>query len=79
MQGTDGNFYGTTEGYFAGAIFKISPENPYPLTTLDSLHSYPSGPLVQGDDGYFYGTTDYYGGDNGAGMVFRVDPSRPTR
>jgi uncharacterized repeat protein (TIGR03803 family) len=73
VQGTDGNFYGTT--YFGGAnlsscngsgcgtVFKITPSG-----TLTTLHSFcaqlnctdgetPFAGLIQGTDGNFYGTT----------------------
>ncbi len=69
IQGTDGNFYGTTYSYGAngngGTIFKITPSGT--LTTLYSFCSQggslctdgkgPSADLVQDTDGTFYGTT----------------------
>jgi uncharacterized repeat protein (TIGR03803 family) len=71
VQGTDGNFYGTT----LSTVFKITPRGT--LTTLDTFCTScvdggnPNG-LVQGSDGNFYGTT-YYGGDNGGGgTVFKM-------
>jgi uncharacterized repeat protein (TIGR03803 family) len=77
VQGTDGNFYGTTydggnssECYDldfsvgCGTIFKISPEGK--LTTLHRFGSnddaYPFDGLAQGTDGSFYGTTFAGGG-----------------
>jgi uncharacterized repeat protein (TIGR03803 family) len=71
-QGTDGNFYGTTEegggngcyeGLGCGTIFKVTPSG-----NLTKLHSFCSqtnctdgkdayAGLVQGTDGNFYGTT----------------------
>ncbi len=86
VQGTDGDFYGTTSsggigncgnyGAGCGTVFKISPEG-----TLMSLHSfnlaegiYPDATLVQGTDGNFYGTTTD-GGANGRGTVFRITPA----
>ena len=81
VQGTDGNFYGTTESGGAngpGTVFKITPSG-----TLTTLHSFdgtdgaePDG-LVQGTDGNFYGTT-YTGGDianQPLGTVFKITPS----
>jgi uncharacterized repeat protein (TIGR03803 family) len=73
IQGTDGNFYGTTgEGgakEYAGTVFRITPSGqfatPYSFCTLQSadncLDGYGPGPIVQGADGSFYGTT-YAGG-----------------
>ena len=76
VQGSDGSFYGTTEGggtNGAGTVFKISPNG-----ALTILHLFTGGDgatcvagLVQGSDGCFYGTT-LYGGTNGAGTVFRL-------
>ena len=79
VQGSDGNFYGTTYGGGAngnGTVFRITPSGT--LTTLwsftyDSDGELPSA-LVQGSDGNFYGTT-YDGGANGNGTVFRITPS----
>ena len=82
VQGSDGDFYGTTEyggvyigptGETYGTVFRISTNG-----TLTTLYSFtggndgagPSG-LVQGSDGYFYGTTGG-GGANGDGTVFKI-------
>jgi uncharacterized protein (TIGR03437 family) len=79
IQGTDGNFYGTTAfggtnggptGFGAGTVFKITPSGT--LTTLYrfcALAGCPDGEeiwagLVQATDGDFYGTTRN-GGANG--------------
>ncbi|MEO1835905.1 MAG: choice-of-anchor tandem repeat GloVer-containing protein, partial [Akkermansiaceae bacterium] len=82
VQGSDGNFYGTTS--FGGAddqgtIFKMTPAGV--LTTLfefggsegDNNGSNPQAALVQGNDGDFYGTT--YVGGIGYGTVFRITPA----
>jgi uncharacterized repeat protein (TIGR03803 family) len=78
LQGTDGNFYGTTEGGGAnneGTVFKVTPAG---VETV--LYSFAGGSdgkdpyyesLVQGTDGNFYGTT-YDGGTNDEGTVFKV-------
>ena len=62
VQGTDGNFYGTTAlggTYGYGTVFKMTPRGY--LTTLYSFPSggEPSGTLIQATDGNFYGTTAY--------------------
>jgi uncharacterized repeat protein (TIGR03803 family) len=79
VQGTDGNFYGTT--YLGGSkelgtVFKITPSG-----TLTTLHTFggtdgsqPLAGLVQGSDGNFYGTT-YMGGSQGDGEIFKITPS----
>jgi YVTN family beta-propeller protein/uncharacterized repeat protein (TIGR03803 family) len=82
VQGTDGNFYGTTSSGGVnddGTVFRITPSGT--LTTLWSFCSEdgcidgvePEAGLVQGTDGNFYGTTTF-GGANGAGTVFELTP-----
>ena len=76
IQGTDGNFYGTTAGTGNfnqyGTIYKLTPSGV--LTTLYGLSrgsgTYPIAPLVQGTDGNFYGST------NGPerGTIFKITP-----
>lgn len=74
VQGTDGNFYGTTtEGGWnnAGTVFKITTNGV--LTTLYSFSGgddgyLPFAGLVQGNDGNFYGTT-CFGGTYGTGVA----------
>ena len=78
VQGSDGNFYGTTAGGGTnggyGIVFTIST-----VGTLTSLYSFtgsndgsnPQAGLVQGNDGYYYGTT-FGGGTNGDGTVFKI-------
>jgi uncharacterized repeat protein (TIGR03803 family) len=79
VQGTDGNFYGTTTYGGAngdwGTVFKITLSG-----TLTTLHSFsgsdgvwPFAGLVQAGDGNFYGTT-LGGGANGQGTVFKITP-----
>ena len=76
VQGSDGNFYGTTSysGSRNGTVFRISPSGS--LTMLWSFTgggdgANPYAPLVQGSDGNFYGTAQN-GGTYYAGTVFRI-------
>jgi len=82
IQGSDGNFYGTTElggaNRFYGTVFKLTPSG-----TLTTLHSFcsvgnpsawdctdgadPYSGVIQSPDGNFYGTTDF-GGANPKGI-----------
>jgi uncharacterized repeat protein (TIGR03803 family) len=80
VEGTDGNFYGTTtEGgtNHVGTIFRISSGGDY--TNFYSFFGSPTdgaapyGSLAQGSDGNFYGTT-VNGGTNYSGTVFRISP-----
>jgi uncharacterized repeat protein (TIGR03803 family) len=84
VQGTDGNFYGTTFGgglpNSDGTIFKITPAGT--LTTLyifcALIKSCPDGALpyaglMQAGNGNFYGT-NYIDGKYGYGVVFEITP-----
>ena len=89
VQGTNGNFYGTTArggAHKYGTIFKITPSGS--LTTLYSFCSQSSctdgfdpGALVQATDGNLYGTTTSGGanttdcGGFGCGTIFKITPS----
>ena len=86
VQGTDGNFYGTTvQGGVnsgAGIIFKMTPAG-----AVNVLHSFdsggdpsdgyqPRGGLVEGLDGNLYGTATGGGSPGGGpGTIFRITPS----
>jgi len=81
IQGTDGNFYGTTSGGFTGGVddgtvFKMTPAGK--VTTLHSFDgtdgASPWAGLIQGTDGNFYGTTRN-GGLQGYGTVFKITPT----
>ena len=83
IQGSDGNFYGTTSGgpgpgdtQFYGTVFRITPggslSNLWVFSGGDD-GAFTSAPLVQGSDGFFYGTTQN-GGTSGWGNIFRVSP-----
>ena len=73
----DGTLYGTTTwggDNNQGTVFKIKQDG----SGLDAIHVFngsdgqtPIGGLTLGPDGTLYGTT-YYGGPNGAGVLFRL-------
>jgi uncharacterized repeat protein (TIGR03803 family) len=88
VQGTDGNFYGTTTAsggvcsataMKCGTIFRITPGG-----VLTALHNFdfadganPTAALIQGTDGNFYGTTSQGGvsadcGAGGCGTIFSL-------
>jgi uncharacterized repeat protein (TIGR03803 family) len=76
VQGSDGNFYGTTSqgGTFGyGTVFKITPTGKLKvLYNFDFTHgNQPSAPLIQASDGNLYGTTSL-GGTNDFGVIFSV-------
>jgi uncharacterized repeat protein (TIGR03803 family) len=77
VQGSDGNFYGTTSRGGAsgtGTVFQITSAG-----TLTTLYSFtggadgatPEAGLVQGTDSNFYGTT-FLGGTNNDGTIFQI-------
>jgi len=82
IQGTTGNFYGTTESGGSqcpggcGTVFEITPGGV--LTTLHTFDltdgSGPYAALIQATDGNFYGTTAG-GGAKEFGTVFKMTPS----
>ena len=76
IQGTDGNFYGTTQyggSLHFGTVYKVNSAGA--LTTLATFDG-PNGRLPTGlllaSDANIYGTT-IYGGPNSAGTFFRID------
>jgi uncharacterized repeat protein (TIGR03803 family) len=78
VQGSDGQFYGTTYGgvmHGSGTVFRISSNGDY--TNLYSFGGYvgdgaePFAVLIQGNDGNFHGTTTF-GGINNSGTVYRL-------
>ena len=79
VQGSDGNFYGTTEDggiFYSGTVFRISPAaDIHDAVSVWGRHTprITSCGLVQGSDGNFYGTT-FDGGANNDGTVFRISP-----
>jgi uncharacterized repeat protein (TIGR01451 family) len=86
LQGSDGNFYGTTENGGAsdyGTIFKMDPAGH--VTTLHTFTpnvpnggGHPWAGLIQAANGKLYGTT-YFGGSENKGVVFRLDVGLPPR
>ncbi len=81
IQGSDGDFYGTTSDYIVGSgpqggygvVYKVTPGGEITI-----LHTFsqtdgesPTGPLVEGADGDFYGTTTL-GGTSGYGVIYKV-------
>jgi uncharacterized repeat protein (TIGR03803 family) len=81
VQGTDGNFYGTTTiggTNNDGTIFKITPQGV--LTVLHSFSgsdgSNPVGGLIEASNHVFYGSTSSGGSDND-GTIFSLDVGLP--
>jgi uncharacterized repeat protein (TIGR03803 family) len=78
LQGSDGNFYGTTiaggNSANCGTVFKLDQNGN--VTTLYAFKNIPDGAnpeagLTQGTDGDLYGTTGY-GGKNNGGTLFQL-------
>jgi len=83
VQGSDGNFYGTTLAGGAngtGTVFQMTPGGT--LTTLHSFAAFSSGRInsdgadpesgvVQAANGTFYGTT-FFGGATGVGTIYSI-------
>jgi uncharacterized repeat protein (TIGR03803 family) len=82
IEGTDGNFYGTTTvgGATAqedwGVVYKITSAGEFTLlySFLFSDGEVPSSSLLQASDGNLYGTT-WGGGLNGGGVIFKITTS----
>lgn len=91
IQGSDGNFYGTTlQGFYLifdgvvynntnGTVFGMTPGGAF--FTMTSFNgnddgAYPRSELVEGADGSLYGTATA-GGPGGQGTVFRVSFTAP--
>ena len=78
IEGTDGNYYGTTTtvcGFGSlSTIYKLTSTG-----TLTTLYTFTDGSnltaaLIQATDGNFYGVTES-GGANGDGEIFKMTPS----
>jgi uncharacterized repeat protein (TIGR03803 family) len=88
VQGSDGNFYGTSSAggpNGTGVVFKVTPAGLLQtLYSFSAVNAYgfnqdganPSAALVQAGDGNFYGTTEY-GGPYGSGTLFRLTLTPP--
>jgi uncharacterized repeat protein (TIGR03803 family) len=85
VQGSDGNFYGTTPdggAFQQGTVFKVTPAGVETvlhsfsgLSGTDTIDgSEPQAGLVVGSDGNFYGTTAN-GGAGNEGAVFKITPA----
>jgi len=79
IQGTDGNWYGTTSlsgAHGVGTVYRLTSTSAFiVLYAFDTTHgSEPSAPLVQGSDGNFYSTTTF-GGTSSGGVVFKMTPA----
>ena len=83
VQGSDGNFYGTTLGGGAhnfGTVFAITPGGTYSLIysfcslggTNCTDGAYPYAGLIQASDGKLYGVTSQGGGPNLGGTAFSL-------
>jgi uncharacterized repeat protein (TIGR03803 family) len=86
VQGTDGNFYGTTNLGGAnsdGTVFRVTTTGK--LTTIYNFcelancadGANPAAGLVLGTDGFFYGTTQAGGtsvNNNSPGTIFKISP-----
>jgi len=81
VEGTDGNFYGTTLNGGAlnlGSVFKLTPTGTFTLlysfcsqfNCSDGMNPYAG--LVQAADGYFYGMTSNGAANFDFGTVFRI-------
>ena len=82
VQGTDGNFYGTTSTGGAntyGTVFSITPQG---VETIIHSFSYgdgsaPMADLIQANDGGIYGITS--AGGDGLGVIFRIGVNEGTQ
>lgn len=76
----NGKFYGVSPSgsdSFLGTIFSYNPTTNTLANIVffdDTNGSSPSVPMTLGSDGLLYGTT-VGGGDNGAGIIFTINPS----
>ncbi|MCB1235836.1 MAG: hypothetical protein KDM91_12275 [Verrucomicrobiae bacterium] len=83
VEGSDGQFYGTTyEGGVLdlGTVFRCAPDGTVTVLAeftgngVSNKGANPAAELVEGPDGNFYGTT-LYGGASGIGTIFSITPA----
>jgi uncharacterized repeat protein (TIGR03803 family) len=81
VQGTNGNFYGTTYNggkNLFGTVFNVtttgSQKITYSFGSTPTDGANPTGGLTIGNDGNFYGTTQQ-GGTESMGTIFKITPS----
>lgn len=82
VEGTDGNFYGTTSNgggstycgnsSGCGTVFRMTPSGAITVLVSFSDNGIPLAQLVQGKDGSFYGTAPSQIGRGGEGIMFRL-------
>jgi uncharacterized repeat protein (TIGR03803 family) len=79
IEGSDGNFYGTTDvGGTSndGTIYKMTPTGAVTfLASFNGTNGAQPSSLIQGTDGNFYGTTLGTGNASGFGTTFKMTPS----
>jgi len=82
IQGTDGNFYGTTRdggAYGYGTVYRVTPAgvetilHSFGATTVDPEK--PDGALAQGSDGNFYGLANGNLSGTSSGFVYKITPA----
>ncbi len=79
--GPEGKLFGVTwEGglFNKGVLFDYTPSSGLYAKRIDFMYTSDGGTphcsLIEASDGMVYGTT-YGGGENGAGTIFRIDPT----
>ena len=75
LQGSDGNFYGSTEEFafnFTASIFMMTPDGQVTiLSQIPGQFSYVGRPLIQANDGNYYGS---FGSSADKGFIFKMTP-----
>lgn len=80
IQGTDGNFYGTTGGNgsnIEATIFRLTPSGVFTnLAEFDATNGLYLNDLVEGPDGHLYCAASFDGSTNvNQGAIYRVTPA----